>query len=126
MTIAMNQDLDIRERREKMRAASRIEAESIMHLAGLDITRTWELANTYWPDSPIYDEVRTPWWLFMTGIGPVQIGWRKRVLHIDWAGCAYRGIVTTDDVTKGDTYVHAWSVEKAVEYVRALARAAKS
>lgn len=113
-------DLLQRERKEELRKQSRQEATAMVTLAGLPPTRVWELANGYWPDSPRYDDIRKPWWLFLTDIGLIQIGWRKRVLHIEWDTCKVRGIVTADDVTKGDTYVHAWSVEKAVEYLRSL------
>lgn len=110
--------------REKMRERSREEAVSIFKLAGFEVRERWELANGYWPDHPDYDEVRTPWWLFLTEIGLVKIGWRKRVLHIDWEACEVRGVVTADEVTKADTYVHAYRVEKAVEYLRELRRLA--
>lgn len=116
----MLDDLDVQEKREEMRKKSRAQAEAIMALAGFTVTRTWELVNQYWPDSPKYDDVRTPWWLFLTEIGPVQIGCRKRVLCIDWSACTVRGVVTTDDVTKNETMVHAWSETKAVEYLSQL------
>jgi hypothetical protein len=118
--------LDIAAKRIERRNASRKEAESILLLAGFTVKHVWELANGYWPDSPDYDDARTPWWLFLTEIGPVQIGWRKRVLHIEWSTCAVRSIVTTDDVTKTFTYVHAYRVEKAVEYLRNLRQIATS
>ena len=112
--------ISLHERRDTMRTQSRAEAESIFRLAGFAIVRMWELANGYWPDAPDYDDVRTPWWLLLTEIGLVQIGWRKRVLHIQWDQCAFRGLVTEENVTKAETYVHAYSVEKAIEYLRTL------
>ncbi len=117
-------DEDIQTRREEMREKSRAEAQSIMLLAGFDVVRTWELANRYWPDAPTYDSVRRPWWLFETDIGLIQIGWRKRVINIDWEATSIRIVVTEDDVTKDDAHVHAWSVEKAITYLRALKAAA--
>lgn len=119
-----SEDASVQTRREEMRTRSRDEAESILKLAGFELIHTWELANGYWPDSPNYDDVRRPWWLFMTQIGPVQIGWRKNVLHIQWSACKFRGIVTEDDVTKEPTCVHAWSVEKAITYMRELRKLA--
>ena len=116
----MSDELDVQSRREEMRRKSREEAESIVSLAGFEIRHTWELANGYWPASPRYDDVRKPWWLFLTQVGPVRVGWRKRVLEIEWDATDLRGIVTDDNVTKGDTYVHAWSRSKAVEYLTKL------
>lgn len=72
-------------RREEMRVETREEATSILTLAGLRPERMWELANGYWPDAPTYDDVRCPWWLAKTGIGLIRLGWRKRVLEIDWS-----------------------------------------
>ncbi len=107
-------------RREKMCAKSRKDFDAIMQLAGFTVSRTWELANQYWPLAPDYDDVREPWWLYMTELGPVQIGWRKRVIAIRWDATEVRGEVTADEVTKDDEQVHAYSQEKAVEYLKAL------
>lgn len=78
--------------------------------------------NLYWPDHPNYDDMREkyPWWVIhVEGGGLITIGWRKRVICIDWSMTNRRGIVTEDDVTKDDTMVHAWTVDKALEYLRA-------
>lgn len=77
--------------------------------------------NLYWPDHPNYDDMREkyPWWVIhVEGGGLITIGWRKRVICIDWSMTNRRGIVTEDDVTKDDTMVHAWTVDKALEYLR--------
>lgn len=114
----------VHSRREKMAADSRSEVESILTLAGLKPDRMWELANGYWPLAPSYDDVRYPWWLAQTSIGLIRMGWRKRVISIEWDATPHRHTVTSDEVTKDDTSVHAHSVAKAVEYLTTLRIAA--
>lgn len=122
-----DEDLDaMRKLREEMRKRSRANAESILTLAGFSIVHAWELANQYWPDSPEYDDVREPWWLFLTDIGSIVIGRRKHVLNIDWSACTARGIVTQDDVTKWESGVHAYSPASAVAYLTKLRVLAKA
>lgn len=79
------------------------------------------ITNPYWPSHPNYDKVRedNPWWVVPTDNGLITIGWRKRVIAIDWTQTNRRGLVTEDDVTKDDCSVHAWGYEKAVGYLRA-------
>ena len=68
-----------------------------------------------------YDPADEESWFFVkTRYGFIEIGWRKRVLSINWSETPARVIVTTDDVTKGTDMVHAWSVPKAIEYLTAL------
>jgi hypothetical protein len=116
----LDESLTMRERRENLRKQSRDEAEAIFRLAGFKVTAEWELRNGYWPDEPDYDDVRSPWWLFQTEAGLIEFGRRKHVFSIDWSACQFRGIVTNDDVTKGDSMVHAGTIEKAIEYLQAL------
>lgn len=89
-------------------------------LAGIEIVKMYELPNQYWPQA--YPELRTahPWQLVMTSVGPMKIGWRKRVISISWEDTAIRCVLTEDDVTKDETLVHAWSYQKALEYLTAL------
>jgi hypothetical protein len=93
-------------------------------LAGIEISSVFELPNGYWPDTPNYAELRreSPWWLVRTAAGLVKIGWRKRVINIEWDDTCVRQIVTPDDVTKEDTMVHAYSYGKAVEYLTTFRR----
>ena len=111
---------DMHKARERMRDESREEVESALALAGLRPERMWELANHYWPLAPTYDDVRRPWWLAQTSIGLIRMGWRKRVISIDWESTAHRVLVTNDDVTKSETMVHAYSRSKMVEYLTRL------
>lgn len=109
---------------QKWHGMSEAEARGIFTLAGLDIERLMVLVDGY--GYPPSDErfFETPpqqvWWFVKTALGWIEIGWRKRVIQIDWTDTALRGSVTPDDVTKSDSMVHAWSVEKAIEYLRAL------
>ena len=91
-------------------------------LAGIRVDAVDELANGYWPRTPDYLELResSPWWLVTTEYGAIVIGWRKRVIDIDWSRTALREIVTSDDVTKSETHVHAWNAHNALKYLCAL------
>ena len=60
------------------------------------------------------------WFLVTTKIGVIKIGWRKRVIEIDWSETDIRRIISDDDVTKDQTMIHAWGYEKAAEYLEAL------
>jgi hypothetical protein len=94
-------------------------------LSGISIENLWRMENGYWPEHPDYDDVRraSPWWLVKTPDGMVRMGWRKRVLSVDWSDTPVRIIVTYDDVTKDEALFHAYTYPKAVEYLTELARA---
>lgn len=80
-----------------------------------------EIPNEYWGNA--YYAWRYPWFIVTTTIGHIKIGSRKRVINIDWKDSIVKikgTELSSDDVTRGDTYIHAWSDEKAVEYLKAL------
>lgn len=94
-------------------------------LAGIGIEGIWKLQNQYWPSASDFDEYRrvSPWWLVKTPFGMVRVGWRKRVMEIDWSATGYvlPDVISGDSVTKTDTLIHAWSWAKAVEYLTQIA-----
>jgi hypothetical protein len=98
--------------------------DALLLLAGIDPVAVHELANKYWPDCDAYAQIRrdNPWWLVLTKAGPVVIGWRKRVISIDWEGATVRAAMAphTDNVTSELTYCHAWGYAKAVQYLQTL------
>jgi hypothetical protein len=84
-------------------------------------------------DEPIYIKVipneysndpyywTKPWLLVTTTKGVIKIGWRKRVIYIDWSQSDVLSdaliIFPHENVTKFDRTIHAWSYEKAKEYL---------
>lgn len=98
------------------------EARALFLLAGIDVTAVHKIENGYWPEGYIEMRQKSPWWLMKTPAGLVRIGWRKRVISIDWCDTPARIIVTDDDTTKDATLVHAWSHGKAVVYLDSLGR----
>lgn len=65
-----------------------------------------------------------PWFLITTNRGIIRMGWRKRVIHIDWdeSDITYRSedLFPEEDVTKFDRTIHAHGYEKAREYLTVL------
>ncbi len=65
-----------------------------------------------------------PWFVVTTKLGRITIGWRKRVINIDWEGSIINKTANElfpgEDVTKGNKCIHAWSYEKAKEYIDVL------
>lgn len=96
---------------------NRKQAEGLAALAGIEFRQLYETPNLYWQGR---NEITGPWWLIVTERGIIRIGWRKRVIEIDWSDIGRRVEVTKDDVTKEPTLVHAWSYPKALEYLTTL------
>lgn len=103
------------------------EVESLFNLAGIEILDIKPLVDGYGfspNDSRFYQTLpRCVWWFVKTSRGWVEIGWRKRVISINWKDTDLRFSITDDDTTKEETCVHAWSIEKALEYLKTLAGA---
>jgi hypothetical protein len=71
-----------------------------------------------------------PWFIIESKWGPIRIGWRKRVINIDWSDSSIKtdGTVLFKEVcdkgiTCWETGIHAYGKDKAVEHLRDLARA---
>lgn len=99
--------------------------QGLITLTNFPATGLWEMANQYWPRCADYAKtiIESPWWLVRTPWGMVTVGWRKRVISIDWSDTPLSLIVTKDDVTKDNNSVHAWSIDDAVKYMGVIARA---
>lgn len=116
------------------------QVKALLLLANIEYKGLFKIANEYYPDNVRFVEERAndPWWLFITNEGdPIKIGWRKRVISIDWSATTLRinpkGIdpkhslfefpkerITQDDVTQWETGVHAWGYGKAISYLQEL------
>lgn len=84
-----------------------------------------EIPNEYCPC-----EVCGPWFIARLPAGDLKIGWRKRVINIDWSALkrsprepALSDLFEAEDVTKGSDHIHAWGKEKAITYLTKLREA---
>jgi hypothetical protein len=77
------------------------------------------IPNGYCPCA-ICDQT-SPWFIVTTDKGRIKIGWRKRVINIDWTDSQIKQtgdqLFPNEDVTKWETGIHAWGYEKAKEYL---------
>lgn len=95
------------------------EVKAIFLLAGIQLYSQVPVDNGYGRTSELWNG---PWWQCRTRIGPVVIGWRKRVIAISWSmfDVPAEEPITPDNVTQGPDHIHAYSPGKAVDYLRAL------
>jgi hypothetical protein len=68
--------------------------------------------------------LQKPWFVVTTSRGRIKIGWRKRVLQIEWDGSTIKetadDLFPDEDVTKEGRLIHAWGYEKARKYIGVL------
>ena len=103
----------------KLRAEK--EKEEIIALFGNRAIYVEEIPNGYCND---YCCKHLPWFIVTTNLGRIKIGWRKRVLHIEWSDSKISNtaeeLFPNENVTKYDKVIHAWGYEKAKEYIDVL------
>ena len=67
-----------------------------------------------------------PWFVVTTNIGRFKIGWRKRVIEIDWSETvgtkSGEELFSKESVTVGEKYIHAWNMEDARSYIVEILR----
>ena len=86
----------------------------ILRAAGYGDTKLEAIPNGYCPC-----EYCAPWFKFKTHLGEITIGWRKRVINIDWSDTRQdlHLLFCSEDVTKDNFHIHAWGKEKAIDYL---------
>ena len=62
-----------------------------------------------------------PWFIVTTRVGRIRIGYRKRVIQIDWTDTVNTKVASElfkeEDVTKEYKMIHAWSIKDAKKYI---------
>jgi hypothetical protein len=105
---------------------NKFEVAGLFSIAEIPWDSIHPIDNEYYglpiPDSYKEFSDKNPWYLVMTKFGNIKIGPRKRVYEIDWSDTKVRKIISEDNVTKEDYYIHAWSLNKASEYLNALGK----
>ena len=117
MLALANERPDLQEKRDK----ERMDMHLIFENAGLDPVHMRPIENGYC-GGPCC--IHIPWFIVTSELGPIKIGWRKRVINIDWSDSdvPHNGqeFFEGENTTTGDSYVHAWSDEKASAYLKTL------
>lgn len=107
---------------EQHKADYREEFVAIFRSAGLYPVYSREIPNEYCSKHCC---IGKPWFLIFSKLGCIKIGWRKSVINIDWSESDIRTdgekLFVSETVTKGKSYIHAWSDESAAKYLRMLA-----
>lgn len=77
-----------------------------------------DIANEYDSDSP------RRWLIVTSRIGRIKLGWRKRVINIDWEDSIVKAtadeLFHEEQVTKEDHFIHAWNYPKAKQYLEKI------
>lgn len=83
-----------------------------------------EIENEYWgggsPSSWL-----NPWLLVETEEGSIKVGWRKRVIVLDWSDCCGKTFTAdflfpNENVTKEKYMINCWGYDKLREYLKVL------
>lgn len=87
--------------------------------AEIKFTKIEPVPNEYCLDENFFG----PWIIVHTDHGHIKLGDRKRVYEIDWSGIKRNissNIFVNENVTKSDFFIHAWSDEDAIKYLKKI------
>lgn len=98
-----------------------VELTELFKLAGFDTIHVETIDSQYCSESCCY---KFPWIIVTTQKGRIKLGWRKRVINLDWSESEIKStgkeLFEGENTTTGERYIHCWSKDKAIEYLRKL------
>ena len=98
-----------------------VELTEIFKDAGFKTIHVETIDSEYCSESCCY---KFPWIIVTTSKGRIKLGWRKRVMNLDWSesDITVMGeiLFKGEETTKGEKYIHCWSKDKAIEYLKKL------
>lgn len=98
-----------------------IELTELFKSAGFDTIYVETIDSEYCRESCCY---KFPWIIVTTSKGRIKLGWRKSVMNLDWSDSDLdidgEKMFKNENVTKGTSYIHCWSKEKTIEYLKKL------
>ena len=84
--------------------------EGAFEKSGLPAVYIEEILNEYWAETDVLERALSPWFICTTKIGHFKVGWRKRVIVLDWSKTDVKteGRMIFPDYagTVGDNYIH--------------------
>lgn len=105
----------------------------IMQKAGFRNFYLQDIPNGYHVNGKLEDGL--PWFRAITPFGSIQVGWRKRVISLEFeyryqidevdAWPRIDQLFPDEEVTKDETRIHAWDRDKAIEYLTVVREAAE-
>jgi hypothetical protein len=106
---------------EEAQAGKAHQHKMLMECFGDDKIFVEEIPNGY---SQGWQYSMSPWYRVTTRRGIITLGWRKRVISISWEpsmnSASAEELFPNEDVTKDGRMIHAYSYEKAKEYISRL------
>ena len=97
------------------------ELTELFKSAGFDTIHVETIDSQYCNKACCY---QYPWVIVTTKKGRIKLGWRKRVINLDWSESDIKAIGTElfedEKTTTGERYIHCWSKDKAIEYLKKL------
>lgn len=116
---------DLMEETYNLDPQNKIDAENdkteILSIFGDRVILVEEIPNGY---CSRYCCKHLPWFIVTTTKGKIKLGWRKRVIQIEWEDSIIPEDAETlfpdEDVTKFGKGIHAWGIDKAKEYINKL------
>ena len=103
------------------------DARSYLELAGFKVDFIWETLNPYWRYRYLDAERREcamgSAYLLRTEHGIIRIGWRKRVMEVDWESTKLRKIVDKErenETTSMQDCFHAYNVVELIQRLQEL------
>lgn len=114
-----------------IKTAAERRAKLIGMFSGLTYAWVEEIPNGY--GLPHWYTIIDPWFKVYTNRGPITVGWRRRVINIDWSlidQAADAAVVFPKEhragyPTTGNHYIHAYSYEDGYTYLHAIMDAFK-
>lgn len=87
-----------------------------------------EIKNEYCPPHLDGSECsicsQLPWLFVHTGLGTFKVGWRKRVISLEWSNTivnrSAESLFPAENTTRWETGIHAWGYNKLEEYLTIL------